>query len=37
MVEVHSGKKTLERRSGEVDMREYRTFLEALNFVSGRS
>lgn len=37
MIEGHSGKKMLERRPGDVDMREYRTFLEALHFVSGRS
>lgn len=37
MVEGHSGKKELEARRGEIDMREYRTFQEALNFVSGRS
>lgn len=37
MIEGHSGKKILERRPGDVDMREYRTFLEALHFVSGRS
>lgn len=33
MVEGHAGKRSLPLRKGNVDMREYRTFLEALNFV----
>lgn len=34
MVEGHAGKRSLPLRKGNVDMREYRTFLEVLNFVS---
>lgn len=34
MIEGHAGKRALPLRRGEVDMREYRTFLEVLNFVS---
>lgn len=34
MLESHAGKRSLSLRKGNVDMREYRTFLEVLNFVS---
>jgi len=34
MVEGYAGKRSLPLRKGNVDMREYRTFLEVLNFVS---
>ena len=34
MVEGHAGRRSLPLRKGNVDMREYRTFLEVLNFVS---
>lgn len=37
MVEGHAGKRSLPLRRGEVDMREYRILLEALNFVASRS
>lgn len=35
MVEGHTGRKPLEFKSGEVDMREHRRFMEALKFVAG--
>jgi hypothetical protein len=34
MIEGHAGRKPLEVRMGKIDDREYRRFLEALNFVS---
>ncbi|NKE71405.1 hypothetical protein [Candidatus Manganitrophus noduliformans] len=34
MIEGHAGKRSLPLRKGNVDMREHRTFLEVLNFVS---
>ena len=37
MVEGHAGRRSLEARRGKIDPREYRRFLEVLNFVSGRS
>lgn len=37
MVEGHAGKRSLPLRRGEVDMKEYRILLEALNFVASRS
>ena len=35
MIEGHAGRKPLEIRTGKIDDREYRRFLEALNFVAG--
>ncbi|TAJ98473.1 MAG: hypothetical protein EPO39_18175 [Candidatus Manganitrophaceae bacterium] len=37
MVEGNTGRKPLPLRRGEVDMKEYRLLLEALNFVASRS
>lgn len=37
MIEGHAGKRSLPPRKSEVDMREYRILLEALNFVASRS
>lgn len=36
MIEGHAGKRSLPSRKSEVDMREYRILLEALNFVASR-
>lgn len=35
MIESHAGRDPLETRTGKIDDRKYRRFLEALNFVSG--
>jgi len=35
MVSGHTGRKPLEIQTGSIDDREYRRFLEALNFVAG--
>jgi len=37
MVQTHTRRPPLETRSGRIDLREYRKFLEALNFVSTQS
>jgi hypothetical protein len=37
MIEGHTGRRPLDARRGKIDPREYRRFLEVLNFVSGRS
>lgn len=37
MVQTHTRRPPLEIRSGRIDLREYRKFLEALNFVSTQS
>ncbi|MBI3352171.1 MAG: hypothetical protein HY036_06300 [Nitrospirae bacterium] len=37
MIQAHTGRKPLESRSGKIDPKDYRQFLEALNFVSALS
>ncbi len=37
MIQVHTGRPPLEPYSGRIDPRDYRKFLEALNFVSARA
>ena len=37
MIDGFIGRRPLELRKGKIDDREYRKFLEAINFVAGRS
>ena len=37
MIDGFTGRRPLELRRGKIDDREYRKFLEAINFVAGRA